>query len=235
MCRMTHTQRYELVDPALIEPNPWNTNVVSHENEVKLRASIQRNGMFKPVLVRELDDGTLQSLGGWHRAEQAVELGLKQIPAVILSGVSDESAKEISLADNARYGIDDTLKLSELLGELDVTAVEEIMPWTHNDIVALTASLAIDVDDLELDQPTMPTDDQDSDPLPSKPAKTHQVMRFRVAIADAAAIGARIQATQVQEGFNTADDLTNAGDALAFLLLDGGSTDDEDENDDAAA
>jgi ParB-like chromosome segregation protein Spo0J len=233
---MTHTQRYELVDPRLIQPNPWNTNVVSHENEVKLRASIERNGMFKPVLIRELADGTLQSLGGWHRAEQAVEIGMPQIPAIILSGLSDPAAKEISLADNARYGIDDTLKLSELLGQLDVAAVEEIMPWSHGDIVALTASLSVNVDDLDLDAPTLPTDDdQDKDPLPPKAAKTHQVMRFRVAIADAAAIGAKVQATQVQEGFNTADDLTNAGDALAFLLLDGGSNDDEDEADDAAA
>lgn len=234
MCHMTHTQRYELVDPRSIQPNPWNTNVVSHENEVKLRASIERNGMFKPVLVRELADGTLQSLGGWHRAEQAAEIGLKEIPAIILGNISDERAKEISLADNARYGIDDTLKLSELLGELDVATIEEIMPWSHNDIVALTASLAVNVDDLDLDEPVMPTDhDQEKDPLPSKPAKTHQVMRFRLAIADAAAIGAKINAAMVQEGFNTADDLTNAGDALAFLLLDGSSTDEGD--DDAAA
>lgn len=233
---MTHTQRYELVDPSLIQPNPWNTNVVSHENEVKLRASIERNGMFKPVLLRELADGTLQSLGGWHRAEQAVELALPQIPAIILGNISDERAKEISLADNARYGIDDTLKLSELLAELDVETMENIMPWSHGDIVALTASLAVNVDDLDLDEPTFPTDDdQDKDPLPPKAAKTHQVMRFRLAIADAAAIGAKVNAAMVAEGFNTADDLTNAGDALAFLLLDGSSSNDEDEDDNAAS
>jgi ParB family chromosome partitioning protein len=126
---------------------------VSHENELKLRASIERNGMFKPVLVRELDDGTLQSLGGWHRVEQAIELGWpKCLPSS--SPGSDERAKEISLADNARYGIDDTLKLSELLGELDGAAVEAIMPWSAGDIAALTASLAIDVDNLDLDEPT---------------------------------------------------------------------------------
>jgi ParB family chromosome partitioning protein len=69
---MTH-MRYAMVDPRLIEPNPWNTNIVSHENELKLRASIERNGMFKPVLVREISMGhcKLQSLGGWHRVEQA--------------------------------------------------------------------------------------------------------------------------------------------------------------------
>lgn len=224
---MTH-MRYAMVDPRLIEANPWNTNIVSHENELKLRASIERNGMFKPVLVREISsfpgsrDIKLQSLGGWHRVEQAVELGHAEVPTVILSGVSDERAKEISLADNARYGVDDTLKLSELLGELDGQAIENIMPWSAGDIAALTASLAIHVDDLDLDEPTLPDqDDGDSEPLPAKAPKTHQVLRFRVPIADAANITAKIRAAQVAEGFNTEDDLTNAGDALAFLLSDG--------------
>jgi ParB-like chromosome segregation protein Spo0J len=221
---MTH-MRYAMVDPREIEPNPWNTNIVSHENELKLRASIERNGMFKPVLVREIFHGALpayQSLGGWHRVEQALELGLAEVPTVILSGVSDERAKEISLADNARYGVDDTLKLTELLGELDTAAIENFMPWSAGDIAALTASLAIDVEDLDLDEPTLPDqDDGDSEPLPARAPKTHQVLRFRVPIADAANITAKIRAAQVAEGFNTEDDLTNAGDALAFLLSDG--------------
>jgi ParB-like chromosome segregation protein Spo0J len=218
--------RYAMVDPRLIEPNPWNTNVVSHENEAKLRASIERNGMFKPVLVREISsfpgarDVKLQSLGGWHRVEQAIELGLNEVPTVILSGVSDERAKEISLADNARYGIDDTLKLSELLGELDAQAVEDIMPWSAGDIAALTASLAIDVEDLDLDEPTLPDADEDQPEAPAtKAPKTHQVLRFRNTVGDAAAISDLIRKTMVAEGFNAEDDLTNAGDALAFLLL----------------
>jgi ParB-like chromosome segregation protein Spo0J len=219
--------RYDTVDPRTIAPNSWNTNVVSHENEQKLRASIERNGMFKPVLVRELDDGTLQSLGGWHRTEQAIELGLTEVPAIILVGISDERAKEISLADNARYGIDDTLKLSELLGDLDTSAIESILPWSAGDIAALTASLAVDVENLDLDEPVIPDQDQDDDtPAPTKAPKTHQVLRFRCSIADAARISAKVKAIMAAEGFNTEDDLTNAGDALAFLLS---------EDDDASA
>lgn len=233
--------RFETVDPRRIQPNPWNTNVVSHENEIKLRASIERNGMFKPALVRELDDGTLQSIGGWHRVEQAIELGYQDVPVINLGTITDERAKEISLADNARYGIDDTLKLSELLGELDAQAVEEIMPWSAGDIAALTASLAIDVDDLDLDEPTLPADqDEDSEPAPTKTPKTHQVLRFRNSLGDASSISDLIRKTMIAEGFSTEDDLTNAGDALAFLLLRptaalyGGGTVSE-EDDDASA
>jgi hypothetical protein len=214
--------QYQLLDPNVIQPNPWNTNVVSHENEQKLRASLERNGMFKPVLVRELDDGSVQSIGGWHRVEQAIELGWTQVPAINLGRISEERAKEISLADNARYGIDDTLKLSELLGDLDTQAIENILPWSAGDIAALTASLAVDVENLDLDEPVIPDQEEDDTPPPTKPVKTHQVLRFRCSVADAAAISDKIRSVMVQEGFNTEDDLTNAGSALAHALLNSG-------------
>lgn len=216
----TYTPIYQMIDPRLIEPNPWNSNVVSHENEEKLRASIERHGMFKPVLVRELFDGTIQSIGGQHRAEQAVELGYTEIPVINLGPISDEQAKEISLADNARYGIDDTLKLSEILGELDTVVMENILPWTRRDIDALTASLSVDIDNLDLDEPTIPDDEGEQDEAPApKTVKTHQNLRFRNSIQDAARISNLIKQTMEEQGFTKEDDLTNAGDALAYLLL----------------
>lgn len=224
---MTH-MRFEMIDPNLIEPSPWNANVVSHENEEKLRASIERHGMFKPLLVREVSvekmNGSanrLQCIGGWHRCEQAIEIGYTEVPIINLGTITDEKAKEISLADNARYGIDDTLKLSEILGDLDTDALEHILPWTNRDIAALTASLSVDIDNLDLDQPDIPDDDQDQEldaPEPKK-VKTHQNLRFRNSVQDAAKISAIINKTMEEQGFNTEDELTNAGDALAFLLL----------------
>jgi ParB-like chromosome segregation protein Spo0J len=222
--------QYQLLDPTVIQPNPWNTNVVSHENELKIRASLERNGMFKPVLVRELDDGSIQSIGGWHRVEQAIELGWATVPAINLGRISDERAKEISLADNARYGIDDTLKLSELLGELDTAAIEAIMPWSAGDIAALTASLSVDVENLDLDEPVIPDTDEDQPEAPvTKAPKTHQVLRFRNSVVDAARIADLINRTKVEQGFTAEDDLTNAGDALAYLLFE------RTEDDDASA
>lgn len=212
--------QFEYRDPAEIRANPWNSNVVSHENEEKLRASIARNGMFKPVLVRELPDGSLQSIGGQHRAEQAIDLGIDQIPVINLGQISDEQAKEISLADNARYGIDDTLKLSEILGDLDVKHVESFMPWTLQDIAAMTASIAVNIDDLDIDAPIIPEDDDEPEEAPApKTTKTHQLMRFRVPLGSAARISQLVTQTMKAEGFTKDDDLTNAGDALAFLLL----------------
>lgn len=220
--------KFEELDPRTIEPSPWNTNVVSHENEEKLKASIERHGMFKPIIVRELPTMKLsnppkqvyQCIGGWHRNEQAIELGYATVPVCNLGVIDDAKAKEISLADNARYGLDDTLKLSGLLEELDVSAIEAFMPWTNRDIEAMTASIAVSIDDLDLD-PTLPDEDEpDVDDAPApKAAKTHQLMKFRVPIADAARISALVAATQRAEDFTAEDDMTNAGEALAFLLL----------------
>lgn len=213
--------KYELINPRLIKPNAWNSNVVSHENELKLRKSIERNGLFKPIVVRTLDDGSLECLGGIHRAEQSAELGLTEIPTINLGIISDEKAKEISLADNARYGIDDSSRLYEILKDMDADVVEDIMPWTTEDLEAITASLAVEIDDLDLDEPDLEEDKpdlEDDDEPVEKAERTHQLMRFRVSVAGAANISALIKQTMKEQDFTKEDDLTNAGDALEYLI-----------------
>lgn len=213
------------LDPRTIEPSPWNVNVVSHENEEKLRASIERHGMFKPILVREIIDhstGNLsyQCIGGWHRNEQAIELGYVAVPVCNLGVIDDAKAKEISLADNARYGVDDTLALTRLLEDLDVGQLEDVMPWTDADIRAMTASIAVNVDDLDIDEPDLADDDDKPEDAPEpKVSKTHQLIKFRVPIADAQKISALIAETMRDGGFTGSDDMTNAGEALAYILL----------------
>lgn len=212
--------KFVMMDPRLIEPSPWNTNVVSHENEEKIKASLARHGMFKPLLVRDLPGGVIQSVGGWHRCEQAIELGYAEVPVFNLGTISDDKAKEISLIDNARYGVDDTMRLSELLRDLDAQAIESTTPWTLRDISSITQSLSVDVDDLDLDEPVLPTDDdEDDEPVVPKAPKTHTIMRFRCSNEDAAKIALRVQDAMKTQGFTKEDDLTNAGDALAYLLL----------------
>ena len=111
--------KVETLAPERLSPNPWNTNVVSPENQQKLNASIKRFGMFKPIVVREID-GTLEIIGGQHRWEAAVEMKLPEVPVVNLGRITDKKAKEISLVDNGRYGADDTLQLAELLDDIGV-------------------------------------------------------------------------------------------------------------------
>lgn len=210
-----------------LRKNPWNTNQVSPENEAKIRASIERNGLFKPILVRQVEgEPGYEIIGGEHRWEQARELDHEDVPICNLGFISELKAKEIGVIDNARYGADDTLSFSELLKELgDIEDLQEFLPYGDTDLSAIFSASSIALDDLDMhiSDPREDDDLSEDEPAP-KPTKTHNVMRFKISIADSDRIIALIASTQKLHGFTTEDDLTNAGDALVQLLLGGTAT-----------
>lgn len=205
--------------PSQLRKNPWNTNKVTPENERKIRASLKRNGVFKPIIVRETNEGVYEIIGGQHRWEQAIELGLDKLPVFNLGCIDDKRAKEISLADNARYGTDDTIELAELLKTLDTDELKDFLPYGESDINEIFSSnIALEELELEEDIETKLETPDDLQPV-AKPAKTHTIMRFKVPIADAERITALIATTQKEYGFTEADELTNVGDALVQILM----------------
>lgn len=207
--------KYSEIDPRSLKPNPWNTNVVSPENDLKIEASIKRFGLFKPIIVRELPSGDLEILGGEHRAKAAQRMGIKKVPIMNLGIISDDKAKEIGLVDNGRYGEDDTLQLSELLQSLgDSDDLLSFLPYTDEDMSSIFSSSSIALDELEL-----PDDDSSIPELPTAPVTpTHQLMRFKVPIADAAKITVLIEKTMKEQGYTMEDSYANAGNALVHLL-----------------
>ena len=216
------------VDPALCQPNPFNPNVVSPENDEKLGNSIEVLGLFKPIVTRSLEhdeERPYQILGGEHRWSHAISRGLKSIPIYNLGVISDELAKKISLADNARYGADDTVKLAELLEGLeDASDIHELLPYTETDIASIFSSSTIALDDLELDAGFEASEPAAEETKPEKTPKTHVIMRFKVTIADGERITEQISKIKKHQGFTGADDLTNAGDALVHQLFGAGET-----------
>lgn len=208
--------KIDQVHPDTLVPNTWNSNIVSPENEAKLDASLKRFGVFKPVIVRELADGTLQIIGGEHRAQSASRLGYSKIPVVNLGVISDKKAKEISLVDNDRFGEDDSFKLSELIGSLgSMEEVASFTTFTDADLDSIFTSSSIALD--ELDALSLPSDEVD---LPKEKAtQTHQIMRFKVPLKDVDAVTQKIEKAIKVQGFDDSDSLTNAGDALVHLLL----------------
>lgn len=218
---MTPTQL--TLDPRTLRPNPWNTNHVSPENQAKLDEAIGRLGMFKPVVVRETAAG-FEILGGEHRCDSAVRLGLESIPVISVGPISDKLAKEIGIADNARYGTDDILSLAGLLESIgDEHDLSSFLPYTDTDLKAIFATANIDIDSLDFDE----SGDEIEIPeiSPAKVAKTHSVMRFKVPIGDAERISKLIDRAAKSQGLTESDALTNAGDALVHLLLGSGDGD----------
>lgn len=207
---------HPVIDPAKLRANPWNTNSVSSENEAKIDESVRRFGMFKPVIVRELEDGTLQIIGGQHRVESAIRLKLKTVPFFNLGPIDDKKAKEIGIVDNGRYGADDTLQLAELLESLgSADDLASYMPYSDSDLASIFSSTNIALDDLGLED-----DDDASAPLmPAvKAVQTHQVMRFKVPSGDVATITQRIERVMKEQRFTEEDSLSNAGNALVHVF-----------------
>lgn len=215
---MTPTQLS--LDPAILKPNPWNTNHVSPDNQAKLDEAISRLGMFKPIVVRELEDGGFEILGGEHRRDSAVRLGINPVPVICVGRIDEKLAKEIGLADNARYGTDDMLSLAGLLESLgeDEHDLATFLPYTDTDLKAIFSTVNIDVDSLDFDENDA-DDIEIPEPATAKAPKTHTVMRFKVAISDSERLAKLIKDAQKRFGFTEDDELTNAGDALVHLLL----------------
>lgn len=207
------------IDPNRLKHNRWNTNVVSPDNEAKIDESIKRLGMFKPIVVRELDDGSLEILGGAHRRDSAIRLKMPTVPVLNLGKVDDKTAKEIGLVDNGRYGEDDTLQLAELLDSLgSPEELAKFMPYTDADFASIFSSVNIALDELEL-----PDDDGSAPSAPApKLAQTCVVMRFKVPLGDDAMISDAVAKTMKRQGFTEDDSLTNAGNALVHIFKEAG-------------
>lgn len=203
------------ISPHDLRPNPWNTNSVPPDAMEKLVASLERHGWVKPVLARRSGAG-LEILGGQHRVEAAKQLGHDTVPVIILEGVTDNRAKEIGLIDNARYGEDDANGLAALLEELGgVFEMAEFLPIGDVEMAAL--STTIDDDEIENLLKDTPEEDGDADKS-TKPTKTHQTMRFKIPIGDADDVQDLIEKIMSEQGFTEEDSLTNAGDALIWLV-----------------
>lgn len=213
--------KYLTVSPSELINNPWNTNSVDPSNEAKLEASVDRYGMFKPIIVRELEDGQLEILGGEHRNKTAIKKGIEKVPVINLGRIDDIKAKEISLIDNGRYGTDDSYALAQLLDELSTASdvdIGEIMPYSNEDLDRILTVNNIDLDKLGID------DDEDEEiDLPVKEsrldqrAQMHQIMRFKVPVADAHKVQEVINEIMKDQDYTGGDSLENAGDALVFL------------------
>ncbi len=203
--------------PGDLKPNPWNSNVVSPENEAKLEESIKRFGVFKPVIVRKLKNGDYQIIGGEHRATVAARMGIATIPVIDLGQIDDKKAKEISLVDNGRFGEDDIYKLSEIIKDIGgIGEIADFMPYSDKELDEMFSSTILAMDGL--DALDVPLDDEEIE-LPKNTAmRTHQIMRFKVPNEDVDAITKLIEKTIKSQGFTESDSLTNAGDALVHLL-----------------
>lgn len=98
-------------------PFPGNAK---HGDVHAIRASIERNGQYRSLVVRETDDGQLTVLAGNHTLQALAAEGHETARCEVIH-CDDQTARRINLADNrtADLGDYDNDALAELLSYLD--------------------------------------------------------------------------------------------------------------------
>ena len=139
--------------------NKRNCRTHSKKQISQIANSIRRFGWTYPILT---DENNI-ILAGHGRYDAALQLGLREVPIIVLSGLKDAEKRALALADNqipARAGWDRELlarelgELAELLPECDLSL--EITGFETAEIDSLLGDLV----DPELD----PADDVRSAP-----------------------------------------------------------------------
>lgn len=83
-----------------IAPNPDQPRTQFKKEEIEeLAASIEKDGLLQPILVRQMADGTYQIIAGERRWQASRAAGLKKVP-VRVKEVDDDQALELALIEN---------------------------------------------------------------------------------------------------------------------------------------
>ena len=88
------------IDRVVPNPDQPRTNFKKDELE-ELAASIQKNGLLQPILVRPISGGMYQIIAGERRWQASKMAGLKKIP-VRIKEVDDDKALELALVENVQ-------------------------------------------------------------------------------------------------------------------------------------
>lgn len=83
-----------------IVPNPDQPRTQFKKEEIEeLAASIEKDGLLQPILVRQMADGTYQIIAGERRWQASRAAGLKKVP-VRIKEADDDQALELALIEN---------------------------------------------------------------------------------------------------------------------------------------
>lgn len=213
---MTNKLTIHYGDPAELQPNPWNPNQMSAENEQKLFASLDK-GEFKPLLVRQLDNGSLQILGGEHRRQYYIERG-KEAPYINLGVISDERAKQITIADNVRYGYDDQYALNQILREINDVAVETL-PIDEDELRSIMGSTHVDLDELVgLDDAGGHEIEEDRGTSTDIMSTLYKTLRVKISIDEFEDFERKLSRVIDRLGLHDSNQAINRGEALVAIL-----------------
>ena len=116
------------VDINAIAPNPDQPRTNFKRDELEeLSASIQKDGLLQPILVRPLEDGAYQIIAGERRWQASRLAGLRQVP-IRVKEASDDKALELALIENIQRSdlnpIEEAYGYRRMMERLNMTQAE---------------------------------------------------------------------------------------------------------------
>jgi site-specific DNA-methyltransferase (adenine-specific) len=140
---------------------PYSRNARTHSPEqiAQIAASIQEFGFTNPILVAS-DDGIL---AGHGRLAAAKDLGLQEVPVVVLDHLTPKQRRAYVLADNKlalNAGWDDAILVGELQGLQDDEFDLSLLGWSDAELTELLP-----------DSEQLPSGNADPDEVPEQPVE----------------------------------------------------------------
>lgn len=123
-----------------IAPNTYNYNKQSAFIYEKTIQSIKTYGFVDPIIVRSGDPVTgmferKEIIGGEHRYQAAIELGMKTVPINDLGVISDSKAKALCIILNETKGKPDQDALAALIASLSEDGADlSVLPYDESEI-----------------------------------------------------------------------------------------------------
>ena len=121
---------------------PWNPNYLDEAMHRRLRRSIERFDLVTPLVVRRIEPGLYETIGGAQRLAVLREMDVTVVPAVVVDA-DDVEARLLSQALNRIAGEDDLGLRAQLMREvLETRSQEEVislLPETAESLIALAS------------------------------------------------------------------------------------------------
>jgi ParB family chromosome partitioning protein len=125
-----------------IQSPEWNANQMDEAMRHRLKTSIQRFGLVVPLVVRSVDDGRYETVGGAQRLSVLRQLHIDWVPCVLVQA-DDTEARLLSQCLNRIAGEDDLgLKadlMKEVLALMPQQEVIKLLPETAGSLRAMAS------------------------------------------------------------------------------------------------
>lgn len=135
-----------------------NPNTMDSDTYAALVASIRTSGFLQPMLVERLRGSKLRVVDGHHRLRAAQELGLRELPCIVVAQHARNAAVGVGL-NRARGELDISRAVSvlqELSSDIDADELAALSAFSTADLESLvlaSSEVTVDLDSMPASEP----------------------------------------------------------------------------------